>query len=752
MKIKFSIFFGVFLISLTGLMFEVLLTRIFSALLWYHFAFVAISSALLGWGVGAYILTFFKKKYELLTIFSTLFSLSILLFLLVVIKVPANFSALTLFFAFSILPFLFGGMCLSLIFDIYGKFSGKLYFSDLFGASIGALCVPILLNFVNLESLTLFTSLIPLFSSLFFLGFYNKKTLLICILILSIFCLFFMNVSTNFISLPSGPTKALYQHLDQNKNLHIVKTKWNSFSRVDLVEGYDYFLGNIYIDTFAWTYIIPWNEKGMNYTKDWFRYLPFHIKPESKVLIIGSGGGTDVALALTSGSKDITAVEINPTIVEYVKSYGEKAGNIYDNPKVKVNVDEGRNYVSRSNEKFDIILLGFVDSSSAIASGGLVMSENYLYTVEAFKDYLNHLKDDGILAFVRYDIDIPRLLTISKTALEEMGVKENIDKHIIVISQTDIAQKEPFLGNQMVFIIKKSPFEIKEINRIKSIVNEKWDSVILPYNKIKEPYNQFLLNKMPLSEFESKFDVNVFPVRDDNPFYFAYYKPIGIPLKFLQIVSIPFLFSILLIVFVKITRKITKGNPINLDKIDLFYFMCLGIGFMLLEIPVLQKFILLLGRPIFSFSVILFSLLLSTSLGSLSSSFFKDKKLPKLVILSSLAVVCITIIYLLSLSQIIKSLLSLNLENRILLTFALLFPLGFFMGIPFPSGIRLLKSEDKNVPFAWGINGITSVFGSVLATVMGVAVGFSFALVLSIFAYILVIFCIIIKSRTIKHL
>jgi hypothetical protein len=643
-------------------------------------------------------------------------------------------------------------MCLSLIFDLYGKFSGKLYFFDLIGASIGALSVPILLTFVNLESLVLFTSLIPLFSSLFFSGFYNKKTLLNYILIFMICVLFFVSISTNFILLPPGPTKALYQHLDQNKNLHIVKTKWNSFSRVDLVEGYDNFLGNIYIDTFAWTYVIPWNENGMNQTKEWFRYLPFHVKSESKVLIIGSGGGTDVALALVSGSKDVTAVEINPTIVEYVKSYGKKAGNVYDNPKVKINIDEGRNYVSRSNEKFDMIELGFVDSSSAIVSGGLVISENYLYTVEAFKDYLNHLKNDGILAFVRYEVDIPRLLTISKAALEEIGVKENIDKHILVIAQTDISQKEPFLGNQMIFIIKKSPFELKEINKIKSTVDKKWDPVIMPYNSIKEPYNQFLLNKMTLSEFESKFDVNVFPVRDDNPFYFAYYKPIGIPLNFLQILFIPFLFSVFLLISVKIARKITKGSGINLKKIDLVYFMGLGIGFMLLEIPILQKFILLLGRPIFSFSVILFSLLLSTSLGSLISSFFETKKLPKLIILSSLAVVCVTIVYLLSLSQVIKILLPLSLEQRILSTFILLFPLGFFMGIPFPSGMKLLKNENGNVPIAWGINGITSVFGSVLATIMGVAVGFSFALIFSIFAYILVIFCVLIRSKTVKRL
>jgi hypothetical protein len=596
MKLNFSILISIFLISLTGLMFEILLTRIFSTLLWYHFTFIAISSALLGWGLGAYILTFLKKKHGLFFTSSVLFSISIIFFLYIVTKFPADFLVLPLFFIISVIPFLFGGINLSLAFHLYAKFSGKLYFSDLIGASIGALSIPLLLVFINPESLVLLVSLLPLFSSLIFLGFRNKKAILIYVLILFVLGLFFLNISSNFISLKPSPTKALYQHLDQDKNLHIVKTKWNSFSRVDLVEGYQYFLGNIYIDTFAWTYVIPWNENGMNSVKDWFRYIPFHVKPASKVLIIGSGGGTDVALALVSGSKDITAVEINPTIIEYVKGYGKKAGSIYDNKYVKVINDEGRNYVSRSNEKFDVIELGFVDSSSAIISGGLVISENYLYTVEAFKDYFDHLNDDGILAFVRYDIDIPRLLTISKTALEETGVEENIDKHILVISQTDITQKEPFLGNQMVFIVKKNPFKLEEIKKIKSIIVGKWESVIMPYNNIKEPYNQFLSNKMSLSDFELKFDINVFPVRDDNPFYFAYYKPIGIPLIFLQTLSIPFLFSLVLFSSLWILKR--KEN--TLKKIDLIYFASLGIGFMLLEIPILQKFILLLGRPIFT--------------------------------------------------------------------------------------------------------------------------------------------------------
>jgi len=736
MKPKLLTLIGIFLISLTGLMFEVILTRVFSSLLWYHYAFIAISSALLGWGLGAWTLTFFKKKYRLVYLLSFLFSFTILLFLLIILIVPANNSSISIYYVFSVLPFFFGGMCLSLLFD-------------LFGASIGALCVPILLIFINPESLIILTAIMPILASLLFIRSSKFTSFFSLTLILLLTCVFLINITTNKITLPIGENKALAQHLEANANLHIVKTDWNSYSRVDLVEGFgDDILANNYIDTFAWTYIIPWNEYSMNYTRDWFRYFPFHVKPRSKVMIIGTGGGTDVALALASESKDVTAVEINPSIVENVRSYGARAGNIYNRPEVNVFVEEGRNFVSRSNQIYDMVLLGFVDSSSAIVSGGLVMSENYLYTVEAFEDYLDHVKKDGVLAFVRYEVDIPRLVTISKEALENLGVQGDVKNHLIVVSQTDPSHIEEFLGNQMVFIIKKTPFTIEEINHIKPIIEEKkWAPVILPYNNIDEPYEQYLSGQMSYSEFESKFDVNVHATHDNNPFYFAYYKPIGIPIPYLKYLLIPFIISLICFEIVLLYKIFIRNDKINLKISYILYFSGLGIGFMMMEIPVLQKFILLMGRPIYTFSVILFSLLLSTSLGSLASSYFPVKKLHRAIIYSSIVVILITTIYLFLLSTIIKFLLPLSLITRIIMTFLFLFPLGFFIGVPFPSGIRLLKRDKQDVPLAWGINGLTSVFGSVLATVLGVAVSFSTALILSIFSYFIVIISIIIISK-----
>ncbi len=754
MKPKLMTLIGVFLISLTGLMFEVLLTRVFSSLLWYHFAFIAISSALLGWGLGAWILTFFRRRYSLLGILSFIFSLAILLFLYIVIVVPATTISLTVYYIFAVFPFLLGGMCLSLVFDIFGKYSGRLYFYDLLGASLGALSVPLLLRVVTPSSLIILTAIIPLLASLFFMSLSKRKQIFPYILIFILVGVFIFNVMTNTMSLPIGQTKALAQQLNANKNLHIVRTEWNSFSRVDLVEGFgDNFLANNYIDTFAWTYIIPWNQYSMNYTKGWFRYLPYAVKPKPKVLIIGPGGGTDVALALASGSNNVTAVEINSLIVKNVRSYGSRAGNIYNNPKVNIFVDEGRNFVSRSSSKYDMVLLGFVDSSSAIIAGGLVMAENYLYTVEAFEDYLSHLNRDGVLAFVRYEIDIPRLITIAKEALKGVGIQDNLKNHLIVVSQTDPSQREKFLGNQMVFIIKKSPFTMKEISRIKPIIEEEnLSPVILPYTNIDEPYNQFLSNKMSFKQFESRFNINIKPTHDDNPFYFAYYKPLGIPMRYLMYLSYPFLVSLLLFGLVLLFKRTVRKEKIRLRIHYLIYFTGLGMGFMLMEIPILQKFILLLGRPVYTFSVILFSLLLSVSFGSLASGRFHEKKLPRTVIYSIIIASSIMVIYLFLLTPIIRVLLPLSLPLRIIMTFILLLPLGFFIGIPFPSGMRMLKIEKQDVPLAWGVNGLASVFGSVLATVIGVAINFSTALLLSVLSYIMVIVCTIIISARLKKI
>ena len=171
--------------------------------------------------------------------------------------------------------------------------------------------------------------------------------------------------------------------------------------------------------------------------RDWYRALPFRFKPDGETLVIGPGGGSDVIVALGSGSRKVTAVELNPLMLEFVRHYGERAGNLYDRPDVEVIQSEGRNFISRTDRKFDVIFLGFVDTWASVASGGLSLSENYLYTTQALEAYYDHLTDDGMLAIMRWEIDVPRLVSNSVALL---GVEEASKRIVALLEKRDRAR------------------------------------------------------------------------------------------------------------------------------------------------------------------------------------------------------------------------------------------------------------------------------------------------------------------------
>src|SRR6184192_4701898 len=163
-----------------------------------------------------------------------------------------------------------------------------------------------------------------------------------------------------------------------------------------------------------------------------YRALPFRLTPNAETLIIGPGGGPDVIAALASGSRKVTAVEMNPLMLKFVRSYGARAGNVYDRPEVETIQSEGRNFISRTNRKFDIILLGFVDSWASVASGGLSLSENYLYTTEAMRAYYDHLSDNGMLVILRWDVDVPRLVS---NAVALLGAREAATRTSVMLER-----------------------------------------------------------------------------------------------------------------------------------------------------------------------------------------------------------------------------------------------------------------------------------------------------------------------------
>src|SRR6059058_5840704 len=209
----------------------------------------------------------------------------------------------------------------------------------------------------------------------------------------------------------------------------------------------------LYIDSDAWTGIRGWDGRleTVQDMKGSYRALPFRLTPNAETLIIGQGGGPDVVAALASGSKKVTAVEMNPLMLKFVRSYGARAGNVYDRPDVETVQSEGRNFISRTDRKFDIILLGFVDSWASVASGGLSLSENYLYTSEAFRAYYDHLTDNGILVILRWDSDIPRLVSNSVANLGPEAASERV---------VTLIEKRPNVDqpSQMLFMLRKRPF------------------------------------------------------------------------------------------------------------------------------------------------------------------------------------------------------------------------------------------------------------------------------------------------------
>lgn len=750
---------GIFLISASGLMLEVTLTRIFSATIWYHYAFIAISVALFGWGLGGFSLHILKEKGILksthgsLAVASLLFSLSIPIFLWIIIQLPATPNYLSLYFITSVVPFFLVGITLAQAFDIFREITGKLYFADLIGASFGALGITLILGILGGESTALFVAMLPALATLLFSthrpDFWKAKTFSLGLTsILAVALLIICNSEFHILTIKNAPAKGLYQHMHSDPKLHIVFTKWNSYSRIDGLEGVDPpHIARIYIDSDAWTNVVKWDGKveSMEEATKWFRYIPFRLEKEPKALIIGPGGGADVLLSLVAGSKRVTAVELNPLIVDFVRHYGEKAGNIYNNPNVNLIIDEGRNFISRSNEKYDIISLSFVDSWASVSSGGLALSENYLYTTQAFHEYFDHLTNNGIFVVIRWQVDIPRLVSNSISMMQEYGIPpEEAGNHIAILLADSPKKNEP---TQMIFMVKKTPFTKGEGLEIKNL-SSKYNPIHIPYVVSSSPYKELFSGRISPDEFYSQFDEKVDPVRDDSPFYFANEKPYGIPTYLMRFLLIPISATFLFFAF-SYSSEAKKKTETTLF---ILYFIALGLGFIFIEISILQKFILLLGHPIFTLSVILFSLLISGGIGSFLSGRFREEVLPKRIFTVCSLIFFISTIYALALPHLIPIFLPFSIQTRIVITFFLLFPLGLFMGMPFPLGIRIVGNSLKSggVPFYWGLNGIMSVFGSIAAIMIGLGIGFTLTTLAGSASYLLAAACATALSTKLK--
>lgn len=747
---------GIFLTSLSGLVLEVAITRIFSAAIWYHYAFVAVSLALVGLGASGLVVQYGLKRIrgdwaENLTIIS---ALGIVIFVPITLYVMHALTSqvvyLPLFMFLFTIPFFLIGIIISSAFNAFAAIAGRLYASDLIGASAGALLVVLFLILSGGEGAALIVGLIAATSATIFSRIAKniKKTIISLAFVVLAAALFLINYDTQIFAIPTDPTaqKDLPIYLQENAGSKIVKTQWNSFSRIDVVEGgkgNEGLVAKIFIDGGAGTNIISWdgNVESRKELTTWMQYLPFKMINDPKVLVIGSGGGRDIVAALVGGSKDVTSVEINPIIFETVKSYGDRAGNVYTHQNVRAHVDEGRSFITRSSETYDIIYIPFVDTWASVSSGGLSVSENFLYTTEGFQQYYDHLADGGKIVAVRWLMDSPRFVSTFTKLLEQNGIPQaDVYKHLVIVT-SDSYTEDPSIT---MVIFSKSPFTDNEIRFLSDSFSQYgYKPILIPGQVMREQYHDLLTGKIQLEEFYDLFQTKVYPVTDDNPYFLSFEKPVPPIIEKLLYGSVIIAMAFLLIPFAWMRSWLVKDNNENRIRHKLGiasiipYFAALGMGFIMIELAIMQKLILLLGNPTMTFALLLFALLLSSGAGSLLSPRIIKNNTKNLVFVI-IGIAGFGILYAVWLPPMIYSVIAEPFETKAAVSIAVLVPIGFLMGMPLPTGIRLLKTNrPEYIPWMWSINGAFSVLGAVLSVMLGIMYGSSYAMVLGILIYLI---------------
>ena len=716
---------AVFLITLSGLIFEIGLTRIYSATIWYHFAFVAVSVALLGWGLGGLGLHLLRRRIvptmDKAALLALLYSGTIVLCLWLIVKFPFRIELLPLYFIAPLVPFFLAGSALSMIFLLRREIASTLYFADLLGASLGALAVTFLLQAFGGETALLLSAVAPLVGAALLT---RRVRMISVVAALAVTAAAVTNESMGVFRVTPGTLKAMRRHMEQEPATHVTQTGWNAYSRIDAVEGFPQpNLARLYIDSDAWTNAMQWdgNIESIRSVRDWYRAFPFRFVRDAQTLVIGPGGGSDVLVALGSGSRKVTVVEMNPLMLQFVRHYGERAGNLYDRPEVEVIQSEGRNFISRTDRKFDVIFLGFVDTWASVASGGLSLSENYLYTTQAFRSYYEHLTDDGMLVIMRWGADVPRLVSNSVALL---GVDEASKRIVTLVEKRSTSEDPP----QMTFMLRKRPFTEQEIAEIMD-----WplgNPMIVPGRHAEPPYADLFSGRKTMEQIVAEAPRRVEAVFDDSPFYFATERPWGMPYQMQQALGAlvtPLL--ILLAIIVYLGKP--KGKPIAPYAASILYFACLGAGFIAVELTLLQNLTLLLGHPIFTLSILLFTILAFGGIGSALS-----RRIPTHV--ACLAVTALGVIAAFALPSFVPALLPFALSARVGIAVALIAPFGLMMGMPFPQGLsRTGEGSLPAPPFYWGLNGVMSVIGSVGTVVVALVFGFQVAMLAGSACYLI---------------
>jgi hypothetical protein len=726
-----------------ALLLELSLTRIFSVVFYYHFAFLAISIALFGMGVGG-ILSYTAGSargsiFGKLGTVSLTNSVLVVAALLFILSRGASVTTLdfALIYVACALPFLGVGMIVSLAINETVDRIDKVYFADLSGAAAGCIGLVVFLNTFGGPNTVVCVAVLFAAAAAIWFNLAGLKFGRIASVGVGLFfaMLIIVNIKPGFLEVRYGKGQKL-----KDEQFH----KWNSISRIGLAGSM------IYIDADASTGIANFDfnhltPRNLDTLLHQGPGTPYILRPGAKTLIIGPGGGWDVSRALASGSHDVTAVEINPIIANTImrNKFPQLSNRLYFRPDVHLNVEDGRAFVRRSTKKFQVIQATLVDTWASTAAGAFALSENNLYTTDAFRDYFSHLTDDGLLTFTRWGFDPPReslrLVSLAIVALSDVG-EHDPARHVIVGRSGAVTDSGGW-GAQDTVIFSRKPLSDDDVARARdAFAAAGMEPVYLPGDIPHNPFGELLTSSDP-DAYERSYRFDITPVSDDRPFFFYTVQPRDVPAYLLTTagkaadtktnIALPRLIeamyvSIAAIIVILILPPLVPGARLPRDgavRWFLPYFLAIGIGYILIEVALIQKFVLFLGHPTYALTVVIFSLLIASGAGSFFSRKLIGGRRDRLVTVLGIAFALVAL-----LAAVVPPLLTagvgLPVAVKVLVTIALLAPAGFVMGMPFPTALRMLdRHHSSAVRWAWSLNAAASVAGSVGALVLGLYLG-----------------------------
>lgn len=767
---------GIFLVSMSVLVLEFNLTRVFSVSLWYNFAFMVISVALLGTGISGVALNLFERLLRIptdlfLSLSSALYGISVIVSFILMNLIPLDpFSLLSqseqmiylpLYYLLITIPFFFAGCVISLLLTKFKSHTNILYFFDLTGAGLGSVIFIVCIPYLGGNGTMVIIAMMGLLASIIF-GMSRYKWISIASLVLLIFSVTYIIERDEKLPISISPNKQFISSLSDNPDAELL-TRWNTFSKVDVVideedpiDDYPLYIG--IIDGGNASTNIP-NVKVMPPVSEPFdaSNLAFITKDSAaNAFIIGSAGGGEILTSFYHNIKNVTAVEINGILNDFISedlSYWT-GPLIKGNKNLKLITDDARSALARQDGQFDVILSAHTISASAMASGAMSMVENFILTQQAVNEYIDKLTPSGVLYISRPETQLPKLITTLRKSDPTGNFKNKISVFRRVPHEGTYENEKSYLAG---ILYKKDGYTPSDLLNIRNQADKFRMEILYDAISEKDSYYKFLAETPDLESAIANAPTDIHPATDNKPFFdnnigFTRLnltnmqevfrqneraitalkdKPVAETTLLVLLIQVIIIAGILLLVPFFITRKRKGDKP---DKKFYVYFSLLGAGYIMLQIAMMQKFTLFIGQPVYTMLTVISTMLVSSGLGSiLSFKIFKDKKF---VYIFGMIVVLSLFIGIVA-PYIFYALYGSSLFIRLLISVILIFPLGFMLGMPFPLGIASIPDKARGkIPLCWALNGFFSVISTTLTMIIAMMAGYMIIFILSAIIYL----------------